>query len=156
MRTGHQAHREFAKARGYELQRSHGAGVGAAYAQRIESLFAREQQELAEFLAEETRSRRVIKAQGGERVHDAIAAGGAAVLSLHPQHRDQVFRRHLVLERDLIEQLLVLVPELNSGVDARLREHAGTVLPPLQRFLGRPAHRVDDLGLRLGRAEHRG
>ena len=149
------ADREFTVARGHELQRSHGAGIGTADAQRIEFFLARQQQELGQLLAEIAGARRVVERQGRERVDDAVTAGDAPVARLDTEHGDQVLRRYLVFNGDLVEQLFMFVPQLHAGIDALLRQHPGAVLPPLQRLLGRPADGIDDLLLRLGGAEQR-
>jgi hypothetical protein len=53
-----------AEAARHELRQAHRPGVGALEGQRVDLLFAGQQQEFAQFLAEEFGTGRVIEAQG--------------------------------------------------------------------------------------------
>ncbi len=140
-------------ARGHELQRAHGAGVRAAHGQRIEPLLVRQQQELVELLAEVGRARGIVERQrasaSSTRYVPVVRPYWVSTPSTASRYSGATWYSIAML----VEQLLVLAPELCAAVDAQRRQHARTIFPPLQGLLGGLLHALDDLRLRLGGRE---
>ncbi|MNZ92525.1 hypothetical protein D3C78_1115520 [compost metagenome] len=147
-----EVHRVGAEAARHELRQAHGAGVGALEGQRVDLLLAGQQEELAQLLAEEVGARRIVEAEGGQRVDHPPVAGVAAEEGFHADDRHDHLRRHPVLALGTRQRLGMLVPELHAAADARVGEEDRPVLLPRLDPLGRPRDGVEDrlLALHLG------
>ena len=138
--------REAPPAARHELAPAHRAGVRALHRHRIQAVLARQDQELAQLLAEEGaavaragRQRRgVVEAQRRQRVQHAEAAHDPAVEGLHADHRRDHFRRHAIGRLRARERRLVRRPEGQPGLQPLRLDEALTVGAPVLRLSRRP------------------
>ncbi|MCY1547028.1 hypothetical protein D9M68_830610 [compost metagenome] len=147
-----EVHRVGAKAAWHELRQAHGAGVGAFQAERVDLFLARQHEELAQLLAEERRTRRIVEGQRRQRIDYAVAAGVAAIEGLHADDRDDHLGRHAVLLFGTFQRLFVLTPEIHTAGDTRVGDKDRPVVFPWLDLLRRTRDRVEDrlLAFHLG------
>ncbi|MNP15834.1 hypothetical protein D3C76_1082060 [compost metagenome] len=148
-----EVHRVGTEAARHELRQAHGAGIGAGQAERVDLLLAGQQEELLELLAEEVGARRIVEAEGGQRVHHPEATGIAAEEGLDANDRDYVLRRHAVFLLGARQHFGVLVPELHTALDTRVGDEDRPVFLPRLDPLCRAGDGVEDRLLALDVAE---
>ena len=151
-----EVHRVGAEAARHELRQAHGTGVGAFHGERVDLLLAGQDEELAQLLAEEFGTRRVVEAQGRQRIEHAPATGVAAVEGFHADDRDDHLGRHAVFLLGTGQGLGMLVPEVHTLADARLGDEDRPVVLPRLDLLGRAGDRIEDRLLALHLVEQRG
>ena len=100
-----------------------------------------------------SRARRIVEGERGERIEHAVLAGDAAVEGFDADDGDHVLGRDAGFLVRLLEPRAVLEHELRAFGDALLGEEALAVLPPGRDLLGGLADQLDDLRLRLGLGE---
>ncbi|MNJ39330.1 hypothetical protein D3C77_342000 [compost metagenome] len=143
-----------AKAARHELRQAHGASIGAFEGQRVNLLFTGQQQVFAQLLAEEFGARRVIEAQGRQRVDHPVVAGVAAKEGLDTDDRNDHLGRHAVFLLGAGQGGLMLAPEVDATGDPGVgEEHRAIVLPGFYPF-GRTRDRIEDRLLALNLAKH--
>jgi hypothetical protein len=136
-----------------ELRGAHRARVGAEHGRRIDFLFARQQQELAEFAEKKFAARRIVEAERHQRIDHAITTGDAAEGCFHAENADHHVRELRIF--DLLEFLAVRQPEIRALVDALFGQETIAIFVPGRDALGGPADGIENGLLGIGALQQR-
>ncbi|MNB80339.1 hypothetical protein D3C75_270990 [compost metagenome] len=138
----------------HELRQSHCASVGAFERQRIDLLFAGQQQELTQLLAEKLGTGRIVETQGRQGIDHPEISGITAEKGFNTDDRDNHLGRHAVFLLGTSQHRFVLTPEIHTPGYARIGDEHRAILAPLLDPFGRFGDGVQNRLLALGFTEH--